>query len=124
MDVETDALEGERGGAETAAGVRPRRWPKVAAKVIGVGLIAVFAVIGVVATGYVAWNGFPQSGESQAAKCADDRRAAELFVGPTAPQTHEQQLRQVRLGAHVVAAAPDCFSPENVAMAREFLARQ
>ncbi|GAB2822497.1 hypothetical protein GCM10022221_20610 [Actinocorallia aurea] len=129
MEVaETAALASKQEQAKEAADVRSRRrWLVAVGRRVGVGLVAVFAAIGVAATGYVAWTGFPWSEQPPAEKCADDRQAAQSFrdsaVQLNAPQSPEAQYR-VRLWAQVVAAAPDCFDTGRVAVAREFLARK
>ncbi len=126
MDAEeTNPLEGERGRAEGAAGGRPhRRWPVAVGRAVGIGLVAVFAVIGVAATGYVALNGFPQDQSAEA--CSNDRQAAEAFMqratSLNAPQSPEARY-EARLWARVIAGAPDCFDAKDVAAAREYLDR-
>ncbi|MEO3786964.1 hypothetical protein ABGB12_26880 [Actinocorallia sp. B10E7] len=128
MDVEKVAAhEGEQERGEEAAGVRPRwRWPATVGRVVGIGLVVVFAVIGVVATGYVVWNGFPQGKDRQAEACADDLRAAKSFqqrVLKIKDARSPEAEYQGRLWARVIAGAPECFNPGDVAAAREYLDR-
>ena len=80
----------------------------------------IFAVVGVVATGYIALRGVPEKSD----RCEKHQQAAAYYVEEwrKVKDTDQQaSVRQARLREWVIAGAPDCFSPAEVATAREFL---